>query len=364
MHSFGSQPDRHGLNIFHIDESRSDNSNDSRRLVDVEPGDGSPVDSGRGENSDLWYPGSAMQFDAFSTPNSDLSGGGTSEVDVHSISGSSMLMTATFGNARSGLPGDVAPISPQGGIADDIPSDPSAGGAGSGKIGNRNGTEIGARTDPMEFVVGTDGGEGGQPGKVALISPQGGIADDTPTYTWGADPNATEYKLRVDDASGNKRIMTWYTAGEAGCADGTGTCSLTPSYPLAGGAGSWRIKTRNDTEIGVWSDPMEFVTGSGSKTPDADSVMVLTWDANPAAEKIRYYEIMYGSGERRIDYFYTRTSNAENFDPDAPSVDIAISDLAKVYDGTVCFVINAYNDWSESKPSAAVCASYERKPLQ
>ena len=95
------------------------------------------------------------------------------------------------------------------------------------------------------------------PGQATLISPSGTITTKTPTYTWNAVPGSTWYYLWVNDSIGTK-IVQWYTASEAGCASGTGTCSVTPSINLAPGKGQWWIQTWNPVGYGPWSFPMVF----------------------------------------------------------------------------------------------------------
>ena len=90
-----------------------------------------------------------------------------------------------------------------------------------------------------------------------LVAPSGSIATKTPTYTWNAVAGATQYLLWVDDSSGG-RIRTTYTAAQAGCASGTGTCSLTPSVVLASGAGVWWVVSGNASGNGPWSSGMTF----------------------------------------------------------------------------------------------------------
>jgi hypothetical protein len=96
------------------------------------------------------------------------------------------------------------------------------------------------------------------PSAATLLSPSGIIADTTPTYTWNAVSNATWYCLYVNDSTGN-RIQQWHTAEVAGCASGTGTCSITPATVLTPGAGQWYIRTYNSAGYGPWSAAMSFV---------------------------------------------------------------------------------------------------------
>ena len=102
------------------------------------------------------------------------------------------------------------------------------------------------------------------PGKATLVSPSGTIATNTPTYTWNAVPLATWYYLWVNDsANASGKITQWYTATQAGCAAGTGTCSVTSTTTLANGAAQWWIQTWNDSGYGPWSDGMPFIVTSG-----------------------------------------------------------------------------------------------------
>ena len=95
--------------------------------------------------------------------------------------------------------------------------------------------------------VGTAGGGifklGSLPPKATLVSPSGNIATTTPTYTWNQVATATWYELYVNDSGTSGKIQQWYTAAQAGCSSGTGTCSVTPSTGLAAGAAQWWIQT-------------------------------------------------------------------------------------------------------------------------
>src|SRR5439155_663053 len=90
------------------------------------------------------------------------------------------------------------------------------------------------------------------PGPVTLVGPPGGLATSPPRRSWDAVASAAQYLLWVDDSTGG-RIRTTYTAAEAGCASGTGMCSLTPSVTLSPGAGQWWIVTSNASGNGPWS---------------------------------------------------------------------------------------------------------------
>ena len=93
-------------------------------------------------------------------------------------------------------------------------------------------------------------------GAATLVSPTGLIGTSTPTYTWNAVSTSTWYLLQVNGPSG-KVVYNWYTAADAGCGGGTGTCSVTPSTSLTSGAYTWWIMTYT-TRDGPWSSGMGF----------------------------------------------------------------------------------------------------------
>jgi hypothetical protein len=82
------------------------------------------------------------------------------------------------------------------------------------------------------------------------------ISDIRPAYTWIPVANATWYQLWVGDSTGNK-VNQWYAAADAGCPDGVGTCSVTPSTTVLGSC-SWYIRTYNSGGFGSWSSGMSF----------------------------------------------------------------------------------------------------------
>jgi hypothetical protein len=111
--------------------------------------------------------------------------------------------------------------------------------------------------DLVFFCLNSGEAQDAMPGATTLVSPSGTITDITPAYTWNAESNSTWYYLWVNDSTGN-RITQWYTADQAGCAGGTGQCSVTPSIELAEGNGTWWIQTWNYNGYGPWSDAKNF----------------------------------------------------------------------------------------------------------
>ena len=164
------------------------------------------------------------------------------------------------------------------------PTKTLAPGAGIWKIQTKNLAGNGPWSSSKSFTVTL-------PGAATLVSPFRLIFTNKPTYTWNAVPNTTKYYLWVDDSTGNK-IQRWYTAADAGCPSGTGTCSVTPSTLLVPGACNWKIQTKNDAGDGPWSSAKNFrvsppgvatlVSPSGSITTNKP---IYTWNAVPNATK-------------------------------------------------------------------------------
>jgi hypothetical protein len=70
------------------------------------------------------------------------------------------------------------------------------------------------------------------PGAPTLLSPEGDIDDNTPTYTWEEESNATWYQLAVNEDAGGNIFLQWYASEEV-CNEGS--CSVTPETPLVNG---------------------------------------------------------------------------------------------------------------------------------
>jgi len=181
-------------------------------------------------------------------------------------------------------------------------------GTGEWWIQTRNDVGDGPWSDKMSFTVSI----GGLPGKATLTSPNGTISTPTPTYTWNAVANSTWYYLWVDN-NGTTKIQTWYTAAQAGCASGTGTCSATPATALVPGTGQWWIETWNEAGYGPWSDAMSFavsVSGLPGKatltSPNGTiSTPTPTYTWNAVANSTWYYLWVNNNGTPRIQAWYT-----------------------------------------------------------
>ena len=115
--------------------------------------------------------------------------------------------------------------------------------------------------DESSMIINPDTGQArqplGLPPAATLIAPAGATTSTTPTYSWNAVSTASQYALKVSDATGVK-IQQAYTASQAGCGGGTGTCSVTPGTALALGTASWQIQTSNAAGSGPWSTALPF----------------------------------------------------------------------------------------------------------
>jgi hypothetical protein len=126
-------------------------------------------------------------------------------------------------------------------------------GAGQWWVRTYNSAGYGPWSGPVLFTAPTPAAPSVAP---TQVSPSGEINDITPSYTWNPVADVTWYQLWVGDSSGNK-INQWYTAAEASCADGAGSCSVTPTTMVLG-AMNWYIRTYNSGGYGPWSTGMSF----------------------------------------------------------------------------------------------------------
>jgi uncharacterized repeat protein (TIGR03803 family) len=98
---------------------------------------------------------------------------------------------------------------------------------------------------------------GAPPATATLDSPTGKITTNKPTYTWNAVPYATWYFLWVYDSNGTA-YEQMYTAAQANCPKGTGTCYVTPPWTLANGDYTWWVLTGDSFGSGPLSAPLDF----------------------------------------------------------------------------------------------------------
>jgi hypothetical protein len=154
------------------------------------------------------------------------------------------------------------------GICSVTPATALALGSASWWIQTRNGAGTGPWSSALSFTVSLP-----PPPAATLVSPSGTITTATPTYIWNAVPGSTYYYLSVNDSTGS-RILQWYTASQAGCGSGTGTCSVAPSTVLAAGAGQWKVQTYNTSGLGPWSVPMSFMVMVDVSAPPPAATLI------------------------------------------------------------------------------------------
>ena len=117
----------------------------------------------------------------------------------------------------------------------------------------------------LGLLLGASAASGAVPEPATLISPSGTITDNTPTYTWNAVADSTEYRLWVEDSTETIKFVQWYTAEEVGCVDGTGQCSVTPETVLADDSHEWWIRTWNDNGDGPWSAALSITVDTSGE---------------------------------------------------------------------------------------------------
>jgi hypothetical protein len=76
------------------------------------------------------------------------------------------------------------------------------------------------------------------------VGPSGSVATLTPTFTFGASSNATDYRIILWDATNGYSTNAWVSAAAAGVPAGTGTGSITIG-PLTAGYHAWAVQSQN-----------------------------------------------------------------------------------------------------------------------
>jgi len=92
-----------GLAIWHIDNAKLSNTNNTHRMVDLEEADGSEMGNSRGANSDFWRISNGLTFNANSDPSSNLYDGSDSGISITVTSTTGDNITADFGTTPEPL---------------------------------------------------------------------------------------------------------------------------------------------------------------------------------------------------------------------------------------------------------------------
>jgi hypothetical protein len=90
------------------------------------------------------------------------------------------------------------------------------------------------------------------------VAPEGVLIDTSFTFIWRPAPGATHYFVQVNDAATAGKLVQWYTADQAACASGGGTCTVTVTLGLAPGPGTWWILPWNPEGNGPWTNGLQF----------------------------------------------------------------------------------------------------------
>jgi hypothetical protein len=100
--------------------------------------------------------------------------------------------------------------------------------------------------------------------KPTVYAPSGATTNKS-MYVWAAVPNATDYNLLEMNTSTWESTNTLYSALEAGCTDGTGTCFVQRATPFPDLA-----------PVSWWVQPINWWAGNGRYTSDMKSFTVYT----------------------------------------------------------------------------------------
>jgi hypothetical protein len=147
------------------------------------------------------------------------------------------------------------------------------------------------------------------------ISPAEALDDSTPEYQWYAVSNATWYYLRISNSQGVLH-QKWYSADDAGCGSGSGTCEVTPNVSVSGNA-SWRVYGWNSTGSGPWSTSLAFNVRAG--VPEATTLIspAATGSAQPTftwervAEASWYYQWISHNGTSYKKWYSESDANCD-----------------------------------------------------
>jgi hypothetical protein len=139
-----------------------------------------------------------------------------------------------------------------------IPTTPLAIGAGTWWVRGENALGSGPWSAGASFLV-----LGGPPAPTSapvLTAPLGTTEPALPSFSWNSVPDATTYRLWVNDAAGT-RLHQVFTAEIAGCANGA-LCSVAPNVAFEPGAFRWWVLAQNVSGKGPWSGVGTFNVGN------------------------------------------------------------------------------------------------------
>ena len=116
------------------------------------------------------------------------------------------------------------------------------------------------------------------PGAALPLLPSGEVTDTTIAFSWQAAPESTWYLFWLSKATSTVYepalvMEQWYTAEQAGCANG-GVCTVTLTPLIGAGSHFWYVQTWGGGAAGPWSTGKMFVMrnptpGWSAVLPDA-----------------------------------------------------------------------------------------------
>ena len=106
------------------------------------------------------------------------------------------------------------------------------------------------------------------------VSPDGSTPTRTPTFTWTASTTAQSYSLWVDDSQEEGKIyLKTISLDAAGCANGTGTCAVSPGVLLAPGKAYWQLGVQLSNRHS-WIGEKSFTVPTTTSSADATAPIV------------------------------------------------------------------------------------------
>ncbi|MBF0455022.1 MAG: cadherin repeat domain-containing protein [Magnetococcales bacterium] len=168
-------------------------------------------------------------------------------------------------------------------------------------VNNTTGT-MGSQTASQAFTISTGDEDGGSTGNFAL-SPTGTVTTVTPTFTWTAITDSTNYRIKIQEqTSGSALLRQSFTASEAGCSSST-DCSATPEITLGSGSYVWEVQA---FPSGV-KDSLSFTVQGTSIVLSSDSI-----DENSATPVQIGTLSIYEIADQSTDSSQTYTLGSEN----------------------------------------------------
>jgi len=149
------------------------------------------------------------------------------------------------------------------------------------------------------------------PAAATLVSPNGSITTNNPTYTWNKVAAATWYNVYVSGPSGYV-FSEWYSSA-AVC--GASQCSIANATTLAAGEHRWWVQTWNGTGgYGPWSTGMSFTTtppaAASLNTPNGVTTSNPTYNWDKVSAATWYYIYIQGPSGNLVhaDWYSSATA--------------------------------------------------------